>query len=134
MPIIAHGRHGVVAVRAEVEPALLRRGARRRRGGGRRRYPQRLRCSLREYVARLDELANAAEASGTAPAYLRTWNFYDDVPELLDDFPADSPYFRDFFKALKPRGSPLSRGSSSAREAQGPGSTSTSGTRTRGSP
>ena len=68
--------------------------------------PQKLRCPLREYVARLDELADAAEASGTAPAYLRTWNFYDDVPELLDDFPADSPYFRDFFKALKPSWQP----------------------------
>ena len=38
MPMVL-GRPGVVAVRAKVEPALLRRGARRRRGGGRRRYP-----------------------------------------------------------------------------------------------
>ena len=52
------GAHDVTAAgRARAsEPALLRRGARRRRGGGRRRHPQKLRCPLREYVARLDEL------------------------------------------------------------------------------
>ena len=68
---------------------------------------------LCEYVARLDELANAAEASGTAPAYLRTWNFYDDVPEPPRRLPRGLALLPRFLQGACPRGSPLSRGSSS---------------------
>ena len=68
-----------------------------------------LRISMAEYVANFEAYSKRSEADGGAsgpPPYLRTWNFYDDVPELLDDFAGDSPYFRDFFKSLKPSWQP----------------------------
>ena len=54
--------------------------------------------STRSEAGDATDAAAAAGAQGGPPPYLRTWNFYDDKPELLEDFPADSPYFRDFFK------------------------------------
>ena len=58
---------------------------------------------MSEYVANFEAYSARSEADPASgpPPYLRTWNFYDDVPALLHDFPADSPYFRDYFKTLK---------------------------------
>ena len=66
---------------------------------------EKLRLPMSEYVANFEEYSKRSEADPAThgpPPYLRTWNFYDDVPELLNDFVGDSPYFRDYFKTLKP--------------------------------
>lgn len=69
---------------------------------------EKLRLPMSEYVANFETYSTRSETEPSVgpPPYLRTWNFYDDVPELLDDFPPDSPYFRDFFKTLKPSWQP----------------------------
>ena len=65
---------------------------------------EKLRLPMSEYVANFEEYSKRSEADPAThgpPPYLRTWNFYNDVPELLNDFVGDSPYFRDYFKTLK---------------------------------
>ena len=84
--------------------------------------PEKLRCTLREYVARMDADAIAADRAADeaesrpddappsppppGPPYLRTWNFLDDRPEWASGFESDSPYFRDYFHRLRPEWRP----------------------------
>lgn len=63
------------------------------------------RMQLSDYIGQLPQMLAEAEQQGVQPPYLRTWNFYEDIPGLMDDW-ADPPHFADSFKKLQPEQQP----------------------------
>jgi len=61
---------------------------------------------LAEYVDAMPSYQEKYVAKGFPAPYLRTWNFEDDLPELLDEIDVSPPFFTDLFKRMPPHGQP----------------------------
>ena len=53
---------------------------------------------MAEYVDAMPSYQEKYVAKGFPAPYLRTWNFEDDLPELLDEIDVSPPFFTDLFK------------------------------------